>query len=223
MSSELCNLASLMPISFVSDSLVIWVCSPPPLKEGQGLLQMHLFRNHSEWGTCNRICHMGINLLDLQRAGNHVKTNGSERSGQPQLLESILYPLSFPSTKIAMGSKGINVQGNIGFLFPDLQRKQHRNQISCSSTAAGERRWVGWMWILRLSFPLLAVGGGRDPTRSKGTACPESGWVRDRRKLGMVFYCLATSLLLHISVKRVRTSITSVEGEHSTPTLCRCK
>lgn len=96
---------------------------------------------------------MGINLLNLQAAENHMKIKGSERPGQPQLFETILYPLSFPFTKLARGSKGINVQ--YCHLFPDLQRRQRRNKISCSSPGTQ---------LLRLTATLLAVGGGGDPT-----------------------------------------------------------
>lgn len=51
--------------------------------------QMHLLRDHSKALAAS---HMGINLLNLQTAENHMKMYSSERPGQPHLPESILYP-----------------------------------------------------------------------------------------------------------------------------------
>ena len=116
---------------------------------------------------------MVINLLNLQTTENHMQMNGSERPGQPQLLESILYPLSFPFTKIATGSKGINIQVNIGFFFQTFKENSVENRSSAAAWRPGEQRWVGWTQLLHLALTLLAVGGGRDPTRSNGTAYPE--------------------------------------------------
>lgn len=117
-----------------------------------------------------------------------MKMNGFERLGKPQLLESILHPLSFPFTKIAMGSKGINVQVNIGFFFQTFKETNVETRSPVAACLPGEQRWVGWLQLLCLALPQLAVGDGGDPTHSNGTACPEgSGCTRDSRMLWMAF------------------------------------
>lgn len=130
-----------------------------------------------------------------------MKMNGFERPGKPQLLESILYPLSFPFTKIAMGSKGINVQVNIGFFSQTFKETNVETRSPAAARLPGEQRWVGWLHLLCLAPPQLAVGDGGDPTHSNGTACPEgSGCTRDSRILWMVsavlpLLCSLTSAL----------------------------
>lgn len=75
-------------LRFISGSLLPRaICAP--LKEGQGMPQMHLLRDHSKALAAS---HMGINLLNLQTAENNMKIYSSERPDQPHLPESILYP-----------------------------------------------------------------------------------------------------------------------------------
>lgn len=91
--SKLCNTFVIsydtLFLSFISDSLVTWACYHPPLKEVQGLVQMHLLRDSNEWWTYSWICHMGTDLLNLQIVGNCMQMDGSGRAEQPYLIDNI--------------------------------------------------------------------------------------------------------------------------------------